>query len=246
LPILDLNLTDICEGTPSFFINAGNPTGGEYFINGEPNNFLDVENLEQTSYIIGYEYTDINTNCSNKTEKTISINPSPEAKFSFSPQPTNIDNPNILFISGSEEIENSIWELGDGTIIINEGNFWHTYADTGKYEVTYIVSNQFNCTDTLKATVIINPVYQIFIPNSFTPNDDNDNDTFQPYISGANKYIITIFNRWGEIVFEKENGIWDGTVNGSKVQDGIYTYSIIVHDFKNTPFTYSGIITLLK
>jgi len=110
----------------------------------------------------------------------------------------------------------------------------------------YLVNNQFNCTDTLRATLIINPIYQIFIPNSFTPNDDGDNDTFQPYVNGANKYTITIFNRWGEIIFQKENGVWDGTLNGTKVQDGVYSYSILVNDFKDKPFSYSGIITLLK
>jgi gliding motility-associated-like protein len=246
LPILDLNLTDICEGTPPFFINEGIPSGGNYFINEDATNFFDVENLDYGNYVIGYEYTDPLTNCSNSIEKTISINPSPKADFTFSPQPADIDDPNIFFISGSEEIENSSWDLGDGTIIVDELSFWHTYADTGKYEITYLVNNQFNCADTLRATLIINPVYQIFIPNSFTPNDDGDNDTFQPYLNGANKYTITIFDRWGEIIFQKENGVWDGTLNGTKVQDGVYSYSILVNDFKDKPFTYSGIISLLK
>ena len=246
LPILNLSLTDICEGTPSFFINEGIPTGGNYFINEDASNFFDVENLDHGNYVIGYEYTDALTNCSNSIEKTISINPSPKANFTFRPQPADIDDPNILFISESEEIENSSWDLGDGTIIVNELVFWHPYADTGKYEITHLVTNQFNCTDTLRANLIINPVYQIFIPNSFTPNDDGDNDTFQPYVNGANKYTITIFDRWGEIIFQKENGGWDGTLNGTKVQDGVYSYFILVNDFKDKPFTYSGIITLLK
>jgi gliding motility-associated-like protein len=246
LPILDLSLTNICENTSSFLINEGIPTGGNYFIDGDATNFFDVENLDYGDYIIGYEYTDPVTNCSNAIEKTISINPSPKADFTFSPQPTDIDDPNILFISESEDIENSSWDLGEGTTIVDEMSFWHTYTDTGKYEITYLVNNQFNCTDTLRATLIINPVYQIFIPTSFTPNNDGKNDIFQPYVNGTNKYTITIFNRWGGIVFQKENGGWDGTINGAKAQDGVYTYSIIAHDFKNKPFTYTGILSLLK
>ena len=246
LPILELNLTDICAGTPSFFINEGIPTGGNYFIDGENTNFFDVENLDYRDYVVGYEYIDPFTNCSNTIEKIISISPSPKAEFTFSPQPANIDDPNILFINESEEIENISWDLGDGTIIVDEFSFWHTYADTGKYEITYLVDNKFNCTDTLTATVIINPVYQIFMPNSFTPNGDGDNDIFQPYVNGTNKYTITIFDRWGGIVFQKENEGWDGTLDGKKVQNGVYTYSILVHDFKDKPFIYSGTITLLK
>lgn len=246
LPVLDITLTDICVGSPSFMLNEGTPSGGNYFINGKSTNFFDVENLENGAYTIGYNYTDNITNCSNSIEKIININPSPIADFSFSPQPANIDDPNILFINKSVNIENTKWNLGDGTILANELTFWHTYADTGKYEVIYVVNNQFNCVDSLTATLIINPVYQIFIPNSFTPNNDGNNDTFQPYINGAKNYTITIFDRWGEIIFQEENGIWDGKVNGNFVQDGVYSYSILAIDFKDKPFIYTGIVTLLK
>ena len=170
----------------------------------------------------------------------------PTASFKFSPQPADMENPNIYFRNISTEIIGSIWNLGDGTIVNDSLTLWHTYTDTGKYIITYIVNNQFNCTDTLIDSLRINPVYQSFIPNSFTPNDDGNNDTFQPYVNGTNKYTITIFDRWGGIAFQKENGGWDGTLNGTKVQDGAYTYSIIVHDFKDKPFSYSGTITLLK
>jgi len=246
LPVLDITLTDICVGSPSFTLNEGTPPGGNYFIDGKNTNFFDVENLENGAYTIGYNYTDIITNCNNSIEKIININPSPIADFSFSPQPANIDDPNILFINKSVNIENTKWNLGDGTILANELNFWHTYADTGKYEVIYVVNNQFNCVDSLTATLIINPVYQIFIPNSFTPNNDGDNDTFQPYINGAKNYTITIFDRWGEVMFQEENGIWDGKINGNFVQDGVYSYSILVNDFKNKPFIYTGLVTLLR
>ena len=84
------------------------------------------------------------------------------------------------------------------------------------------------------------------MPNSFTPNGDGDNDIFQPYVNGTNKYTITIFDRWGGIVSQKENEGWDGTLNGIKAQSGVYTYSIIVYDFKNKPFNYTGVIQLIK
>jgi gliding motility-associated-like protein len=246
LPVLDITLTDICVGSPSFTLNQGTPTGGDYAIDGENTNFFDVESLENGPYTIKYNYTDFITNCNNSIEKIININPSPVADFSFSPQPTNIDEPNILFINKSIDIENTKWNLGDGTILANELNFWHTYADTGKYDIIYVVNNEFNCVDSLTATLIINPAYQIFIPNSFTPNNDGDNDVFQPFVNGANNYTMTIFNRWGEIIYNEENGFWDGKVNDNLVQNGIYSYSILVYDFKDKPFIYTGIITLLQ
>ena len=245
-PILEINQDDICIGTPSFTLNKATPEGGDYFIDGQNTNFFDVENLESGAYTIRYEYTDNITNCSNSIEKIININPNPIADFSFSPQPADIDNPNILFVSESENIENTKWSLGDGTNITDELEFWHTYADTGTYDVIYAVRNQFNCSDTAKATLIINPVYQIFIPSAFTPNNDGDNDNFKVEIIGQKEYTMTIFNRWGEIIFEERNGAWDGKLNNNIVQNGTYSYTILGTDFKDKAFIYTGIVTLIK
>jgi len=246
LPVLDINQDDICVGTPSFILNEGTPIGGDYFIDEENTNFFDVENLENGAYTIRYEYTDIITNCSNSIEKIININPNPIAEFSFSPQPADIDNPNILFVNESKNIINTKWSLGDGTNITDELEFWHTYTDTGTYDVIYVVRNQFNCSDTAKATLIINPVYQIFIPSAFTPNNDGNNDVFKIEIIGQKNYTMTIFNRWGEIIFKEKNGIWDGNLNNNIVQNGTYSYTILVSDFKDKAFIYKGIITLIK
>jgi len=251
LPNLNLQLTDICSGTPSFnfpidSVNEGTPLGGNYFIDNVNTAFFDVENLKSGAYSIRYEYTDLTTLCFNTIEKIININPMPTASFKFSPQPADMENPNIYFRNISAEIIGSIWNLGDGTIVNDSLTLWHTYTDTGKYIITYIVNNQFNCTDTLIDSLRINPIYQSFIPNSFTPNDDDINDVFKPNIMGERNYIMTIFNKWGEKIFEAENEGWDGKKSGQYVQHGAYSYSIVVTDFKNKPFKYTGIIRLLK
>jgi len=246
LPTLDITLTDICVGAPSFMLNEGSPTGGNYFIDDKKTNFFDVENLENGAYTIRYEYTNAITSCSNAIEKIINIHPSPRAEFSFSPQPANIDNPNILFINESNNIENTKWNLGDGTILGTELEFWHTYTDTGTYQIIYVVNNIFNCVDSATANLTINPLYNIFIPSAFTPNNDGGNDNFSPQIIGEKDYTMTIFNKWGEIIFQEENGIWDGKINNNSIQHGVYSYSILVNDFKNKPFIYTGIVTLIK
>jgi gliding motility-associated-like protein len=57
---------------------------------------------------------------------------------------------------------------------------------------------------------------------------------------------MTIFNRWGEIIFEEKNGAWDGKINNNIVQNGTYSYTILVSDFKDKAFIYTGIVTLIK
>ena len=68
----------------------------------------------------------------------------------------------------------------------------------------------------------------LFIPNSFSPNNDGNNDVF--YFRGRHilDFSMKIYNRWGELLFETTNPNtgWDGMYNGKIVQDGIYTWKI--------------------
>ena len=99
---------------------------------------------------------------------------------------------------------------------------------------TYIISvytTRFGCEgDTSYYEVVIEdcPYLQLFIPNSFTPNGDNHNETF--YIHGTDKEEIksfTIYNRWGEIVYKtNDNSPW----NGKNCQTGVYSYSVRTHN----------------
>ena len=246
-PQLAINEVDVCEGSPSFTLNNATPNGGFYSINNELTDYLDVENLGTGMYNVGYSYTDPITSCTNQINEVVSIMESPKAGMLFSPQPTDIDNPNIFFRDNSNEIVlYSEWDLGDGTIINNEINFWHTYADTGTYTIKYYITNMYECTDSVIKSLTINPIYLTFIPDAFTPNNDGDNDYFYPSIIGGNSYNMKIYNRWGGIIYNEDDGTWNGKVNNNAVEIGFYSYSILVNDFKNKPFIYTGIVNLIK
>jgi gliding motility-associated-like protein len=246
LPILNLNEDDICVGESSYTLSNATPLGGTYFINDVMTDYFDVENLETGGYNIGYEYTDLITSCYNKIEEVITINESPTADFTFSPQPTDLNNPDIFFRDNSDLFMTSVWDLGDGTIIFDELSFWHTYNDTGTYIIKYYITNQYNCTDSVIDNLVINPVYNAYIPTAFTPNDDGDNDYFYPSIIGGNNYNMKIYDRWGGVIYNEDNGKWDGTMNNNFIISGLYSYSVTVFDFKNKPFIYTGLVTLIK
>jgi len=135
------------------------------------------------------------------------------------------------------------WDISGGTI---------TYSNNNSITVqwpdsvgTYIISaytTRFGCDgDTSYYEVVIKdcPYLQLFIPNSFTPNGDNYNETF--YVHGADKKEIksfVIYNRWGEIIHEvNDNTPWDG----ENCQIGVYSYSVRTH---NQHFT--GTVHLIK
>ena len=69
---------------------------------------------------------------------------------------------------------------------------------------------------------------RVFLPNAFSPNGDENNDTFQPVTDCDLQYSLQIFNQWGSIVFATENIFegWDGTINGKDAPVGKYSYMI--------------------
>ena len=254
LPSLNLQLTDQCFGDESFNFpvyleNEGTPAGGNYYINNKLQSFFDVQNLSVGEYIIGYDYTDTITKCSNFIEKSINIYPKPKAYFDFSPQPAFIDDPNILFIDKSIGMYYSTWNLGDGSILFDSLRFTYQYSDTGQYAITYTILNEFLCSDSIVDSLTILPNTKVFIPNSFTPNNDGNNDFFKPemIVNGSvERYAITIYNKWGGIIFNEENIPWDGKNRGKICPIGTYSYSVKIVDFKNKVFNYTGTVQLLK
>jgi len=93
-----------------------------------------------------------------------------------------------------------------------------------------------------------------YIPNSFTPNSDEFNQTFQPvFTSGIEPQMYTfyIFDRWGEIIFESHDASvgWKGTFGSDdrKAQDGVYTWKIKFTDINTQKeHTIVGHVVLIR
>jgi gliding motility-associated-like protein len=90
---------------------------------------------------------------------------------------------------------------------------------------------------------------QIFVPNTFTPNSDGNNDIFIPQGIGVEKIeVMRIYDRWGELLFETldiRNG-WDGTFNGKTAQPGVYVYYIEAFCLNGEKSFKKGNVTLLR
>lgn len=65
----------------------------------------------------------------------------------------------------------------------------------------------------------------IFIPNAFTPNNDGKNDVFKVRGKYINNVEMSIYNRWGELLFYSPNATegWDGTFQNENAPEGVYT-----------------------
>jgi gliding motility-associated-like protein len=126
-----------------------------------------------------------------------------------------------------------------------------------KQTTTYkvVVKNDGGCSasDEITVNVICNNG-NLFVPNTFSPNGDGMNDKFYPSGTGINRIkSLRVFNRWGEIVFEKVNfsandasSGWDGKYKGELLAPDVYIWSCEVICENNEVLLFKGDVTLLR
>lgn len=115
--------------------------------------------------------------------------------------------------------------------------------------------NQYGCIgrDTMCVKVFFNNS-QVFIPNAFTPDGDGINDVFMVRGKGIKTVkSFRIFNRWGQVVFEKANFAandpkygWDGLVNGSAASPDVFVYTCEIIAENDEQYNTKGNVTILK
>jgi gliding motility-associated-like protein len=102
-------------------------------------------------------------------------------------------------------------------------------------------------------TVICNS-QNYFVPNTFSPNGDGQNDVFMPRGRSIDRVSrMQIFNRWGEIVYEKKNFMvndasagWNGMYKGKPAMTDVYIYVIEFVCDNASIVPYKGNVTLLR
>lgn len=180
----------------------------------------------------------------------ITVFPKPTAKFAATPPVVDVIYPFVEFADESIGATTFDFSLGDGASS-SQRNFTHEYPDTGHYTVVEIVENQYGCLDTAEMVVVVTPTFAFYVPNAFTPNDDQINDEFYGNGVGIIEWRMRIFNRWGEEIFwtmDYQNIFWDGThmKTGEPVQNGIYQYDIVVRDYTGENHRYKGDVKLIR
>ena len=203
--------------------------------------------------------TDIN-GCidSLKNNAFVIVDPSPEPDFEWNPtNPTILQN-DVTFYDKSTvglPMTNWYWTFGDSYVPTAQDSSYqkqpkHTYDNVDTYTTSLEVINSFGCKETTSKLVIIENEFALFIPNAFSPHKtDGVNDVFKVTGLGFLEETLEmyIYDRWGGKVFSTtdiKQG-WDGFIKGSLGTTGLYSYKIIIRDFKNREKTFTGHITLL-
>ncbi|HMN04636.1 MAG TPA: PKD domain-containing protein [Flavobacteriales bacterium] len=199
--------------------------------------------------------------CSASAQNTGVINAytPPQAGFTASPWETDADHADIQFTDQSTgALASWQWTFGDGGMSVNPDPHYH-YMEPGTWNVVLTVTDDHGCTSSTEHPVKVNPLYDVTIPNAFTPNlnggggggydpSDLSNDIFYPFIRFVKDFRMRIFNRWGELIFESDDikRGWDGYYRGELSQQDVYVYQIWVRFVDNKELQRTGDLTLFR
>ena len=180
----------------------------------------------------------------------IEVFPLPYASFTLDPEIINLLDADIAFTDLSTgEIVDWRWNFGDGeTSSIQSPD--HVYTDTGVFIINLVVTTDRGCTDETSRQLIVEPDFTFYVPNAFTPNSDDTNDGFRGYGEGINwdTYQMSIFNRWGELLYYTEdiNDPWDGSYKGLQVEISVYVWKIRFYDINGQSHNLYGHVSLVR
>lgn len=193
-----------------------------------------------------------NNGCSNSftAADIICVEASPNASFSASPNSFSQPGEQIVFTNNSTGASSYTWDFGDSSPISTIVDPTHIYEDglQDSFEVELIAFSNLGCSDTSYLTIYNTSIsdsmdIEAFIPTGFSPNNDNENDTWT--VSGLENYptaIINVFNRWGQLIFEGNStySSWDGTYLGEILPTADYYYIVDLGDGTKL----NGVVTL--
>ena len=171
--------------------------------------------------------------CTDTTQVAVIVHPNPIADFILDRNLLTSDDPTITISNLSSGNLVNLWDFGDGNQLVNSLNtieYSYPFSE-GDYLIKLTVSSIDGCMDSTEQLIQIKGDVIYYVPNCFTPDGDEFNNSFLPiFTSGFDpmNYELTIYNRWGEIVFVSENHLtaWNGSYNNMICPDGIYSYII--------------------
>jgi len=120
---------------------------------------------------------------------------------------------------------------------------------------TLVITDDSGCKASSKVTVYVAGEHVLYVPNAFTPNEDYTNDKFNGYTKGYKNFSLTIFNRWGEKVYETnlagDNNDankygWDGVYKGELQPPGVYVFAVEVEYLDGFKTRQRGSVTLIR
>jgi gliding motility-associated-like protein len=174
-----------------------------------------------------------NCTASSTSLDLVCVDNSPNAAFTSSILQFSGGSENVTFTNNSTGSDSYFWDFGNGnssTTVSPTVIFDNT---TGNTLVTLYALTDNGCIDSASLVITYLEDAIFYVPNSFTPDQDEFNQTWGPvFTQGFDpfNFDLFVFNRWGEVIWESHDASkkWDGTYGfkGLDCPDGVYTWKI--------------------
>ena len=171
--------------------------------------------------------------------------------ITVNPVPTVVINPDFYEIYPGEEISltggvySYYWWYDNNDSVISENEILIVDSTLTTY---LVVESDKGCIG-VSSTAVVEyiPRVKLFIPNTFTPNDDEHNDLLATIGDNIENFYMIITNRWGEVVYKTNdiNKFWDGKFKGKPVKQGAYSYQVNIIGEDKRPFNASGTVNAI-
>ncbi len=161
-----------------------------------------------------------------ETFDSVQVNVIPEVISDFSLEKVYDckNHPYVKMTNLSERSNTFIWDFGDGEkSALTDSLVLHNYKEPGNYNIRLEASADSLCTNIKEEIVRIE---DIFVPNIITPNDDSKNDFF--VIETDAPKDLTIFNRWGKVIFTDKS--YQNNWKATGLPAGVYYYELLLDD----------------
>lgn len=191
--------------------------------------------------------------CFANYEVNIPSAPEFSASFDYSPVELTLEDPTVFAINTSLEYDSLEWTLLNSEMQLPNENSIQFQLPTipGTYTLQLNVFAHNGCLQQITREIMLRDELFIFVPNSFTPDNDGINDIFLPSLSyDPELYELKIFNRWGQLVFESQDyeKPWLGEMLEGEYYNQISTYHWVlkVKGFKPEIIEKQGVISLIR
>jgi gliding motility-associated-like protein len=180
----------------------------------------------------------------------------PSTEFGYSPLSVTFNNTSTSSAGTGSMI--GTWSFGNGSVLTNTYNASGsssmtpnaTYTAAGTYSVLLSVTKG-TCKGTKVKIIVVEVPSKLEVPNVFTPNGDKVNDVFRLIAASLNEISASIFDRWGNKVYEVVSGTgniaWDGKNQfGKECPSGTYFYMIKATGKDGQEYDLKGNVTLFR
>ena len=159
------------------------------------------------------------------------------------------ESADIEVLTDLDEIASIIWDPSEGLSCFDCLTPTAEPSESTLYEVGITDENGCRVSDFIR--IDIAPLLEVYIPNSFTPNEDGINDIFKPVLSFPPElYKLRVYNRWGNLVFESSDPDlgWNGSSNQDEFygQNTVHQYHLTVGYSNIDLKVYRGTITVVR